>query len=402
MIDFKAIRQRCETVTDLTPALIDDFILHYAAMKDNLARAFDVRMERYKHIGKANPAWVRMLKSQYIIHRVFCKDGLLRKYLNHVEVKKRSSTEIEYLEQQLQEPWRFSFSVLTGNPDSDFYEMEDVFTGESFLLYSKSVTKILTEQPAMLWFNLIAFNGSCWQTFGPLSAYQSFDPDDIYFFATEVNPNIDSEEALMLDVEKNPLPYMMLLHGAQIPVTINKDEEVVLLCSEEDLSAINTEKLKGTFKVEYSKGVYRLRLTNFEIFPNLASAYFDENNSRLFITAMTERGFNAVAEALNTYGVNISDDPNVRIHPSMIVTIEEVLKRNIEFDPYEKLFPKTPTPGQEEENNRLNHFLSLIISILNDGGTPDVEKLAKEAGIDMIVANDLLSIAKNQLRDIRP
>ncbi|HTF17398.1 MAG TPA: hypothetical protein VK658_04955 [Chryseolinea sp.] len=265
MVNFNALKYACDQTSRISATVVDEFILHYAAAKDNLAREFDLRIASYKHLTKteAESAWVRMLKSQYIIHRVFKSGGLLRKYLNHAEIKRRSQSEQEFLKEQLLVPWRFSFSVISATPAPDFYQMEDVLSGESFLLYSKSVTQTLKEQSAVLWFNLIAFNGSCWQTFGPLNAYQSFDLDDIFFFSTELNPGIDSEESLAQYVEKNPIPYMMLLNGAMMPVTVNKADELLIVFSEHEVESIDVEKLKDHFKVEYNSDFFRITLPEF-------------------------------------------------------------------------------------------------------------------------------------------
>ena len=121
----------------------------------------------------------------------------------------------------------------------------------------------------MLWFNLIAFNGVCWQTFGPLNAYQSFDEDDIFFFATELNPRIDSEERLMEDVEKNPVPYMLLLNGGRIPQTVNKKDELLIILSEYEQDSFDAGQLKDHFKVEYNSNVFRISLKEWDEPPQL-------------------------------------------------------------------------------------------------------------------------------------
>jgi len=95
--------------------------------------------------------------------------------------------------------------------------MEDVFSDQEFLLYSPGVTKTLEDQSIILWFNLISFNGACWQSFGPIGTYKSFEPDDIFFFATELNPEIADEQELLANLEENPIPYMMLLSGGNYP-----------------------------------------------------------------------------------------------------------------------------------------------------------------------------------------
>lgn len=401
MNEFDKIKAHCEHVSQITSVLIDEFLLHYAAAKDNLSREFDVRIASYKHLIQGETRWVNMIKSQYIIHRVFKEGGLLRKYLNHAEVKRRSQAEQAFLEEQLLVPWRFSFSVITAMPAPDFYQMEDLLSGDSFLLYSKSVTQTLKDQSAMLWFNLIAFNGNCWQTFGPLNAYQSFDLDDIFFFATELNPGIDSEETLQIDVEKNPVPYMMLLNGAMMPSTVNKDDELLILFSEEERESIDTEKLRADFKVEYSKGVYRFSISAFDKFPHLAAAYFDERKNRFVVTAMTERSFRAIMLALNKNDIGIDEEPQIRIHPSMFATTEKILRKKLQLNPYEKLFEIESGPAQKGELEKINKFLKSVLPELNSGKMPDIEVLATQAGIDKDFAKGLIEDAIAKLKTMK-
>src|SRR3546814_381904 len=176
----------------------------------------DNRLAPYRHITRNfDPSWVNYFKAQYIAHQLFKKGGLIQKYLNHSAVKDLTEQERTYLRQQSAQPWRFSFSVITGRPAEDFYEMQDVFTSQKFLLYSTGVTQILSEHPVALWFNLIAFNGMCWQSYGPIGHYQSFRPDDIRYYASELNPRewFEKDAEILENVERNPLPYMMLMNA---------------------------------------------------------------------------------------------------------------------------------------------------------------------------------------------
>lgn len=375
----------------MSATVIDEFLLYYAATQDNLAREFDQRIANYKHITReVDPSWVRQLKSQYIIHKVFKTDGLLRKYLNHVEIKRRPAEEQEFLKEHLARPWRYSFSMIVDNPHPDFYRMQDVFTGETFLLYSRSTTETLKEYPAMLWFNLIGFNGECWQTFGPVSGYQSFDDDDIFFFATEVNPAIEDEDTLLKDVEKNPIPYMMLLTGSRLPITFNKEDEVLMLYEEHDLSSLETEKLKGDFTIAYNERVYRLLLNGWEEAPHFAVAYYDEGEKLLGVTSTTERGFDALIQKLKQHGIDVPSEPGVRVHPTMLVTAEKILRKEIELDPYYERFTTETTPEAAAEVEKLNVFMELALPAINEGKKPDVEALARQAGVDVAVAEQIV------------
>ena len=167
--------------------------------------------------------------------------------------------------------------MITGEPDNDFCFMKDIFSGEEFLLFSPSVSQMRSSGCAILWFNLIGFNGSCWQSYGPIGAYNSFQPGDIYFFATELKPHIEDEAGVMEDIEKNPVPYMMLLSGSSYPLTFHKEEQVVYLMSEHDLNTCNTAALTKGFMTEYDSGVYRFTPQKWEAHPHLAQAFYDEN-----------------------------------------------------------------------------------------------------------------------------
>lgn len=402
MTDFEEIKKICERTSRITSTVIDDFILHYAAAKDNLAREFDQRIATYKHITRQlDISWVNMLKSQYIVHRVFKADGLLRKYLNHAEIKRRPPDEQEFLAAQMAQPWRFSFSRIIENPAPDFYWMKDVFSGESFLLYSRSTTQTLEKQTPVLWFNLIAFNGTCWQTFGPVSSYQSFDEDDIFFFATEVNLNIEDEEMLKQDIERNPVPYMLLLTGSSFPVTFNKKDELLILSSDHDLESLDTEPLKENFKVEYNAGVYRLSLKRWDAMPHFAVAYYDEGEAVLMLTSMTERGFDALTRKLNDYGLGLPTESQIRIHPTMLVTAERIFNRKLELNPYERLFTTESSPEVKEELEKMNLFLQLALPVINAGKRPDVEALAKQAGVDVSLAEQLVASTMDKVKGMR-
>lgn len=223
MINYQNIKKICEQNSLIAESIVDDFLIDYAARQNNLAREANQQLAKYKHITrKQDPGWIRFLITQYIAHRIFRKDGLIKKYLNHSALKNLTPEERNFLERESTIPWRFSFSMITANPAEDFYEMEDIFSEESFLLYSTGISTFLKAGNRQLWFNLIGFNGYCWQSFGPINGYRSFEPDDIFFYATELDPSIENELEVIQNIDNNPVPYMMLLSGSEYPLTFHK------------------------------------------------------------------------------------------------------------------------------------------------------------------------------------
>ncbi len=391
MKDFNQLKTLCQQQSSISIPVIDEFLIYYAAQRDKVDREFDNRIQRYKAVQKEMPAsWARMIKSQYIAHRIFKKDGLIKKYLNHAAIKNLEPEQQNFLVQQSGWPWRFSFSNIVAHPSPDFYEMEDVFTGERFLLYSPAVTRTLEDRPVNLWFSLIAFNGECWQTFGPINGYQSFDEDDIYFFATELNHSIESEDDLLNDVEENPIPYMTLAYGSDFPIIMSEGIEVVQIASEVAAVDFNMQELKKLFKIEYMEGVFKLTHDQWSGSPHFAAAYYEEDNSNILLTALTDKGYHQMANLLNQSGYSIPLSPDIRIHPSLLTTMKRILKREIEIDPYSYMFNVNLSPEDAIMIEKLNAFMQLAMPFINDGIQPDIEALAKQADLEVDIARELL------------
>ncbi len=399
-MDFERIKAICENNSRISSKVVDEFLIYYAASHNNLELEMNRRFAEYRHITQKFPVeWTNKLKAQYIAHKIFKKDGLIKKYINHEEVRNLKKEELNYLEQQADNPWRFSFSIIKESPIENFYLMEDVFRNEEFLLYSPGVNKTLKFQSAILWFNMIAYNGSCMQSYGPIGAYRSFEPDDIFFFATELDGYISDENDLLSNVEQDPIPYMMLLSGANFPLIANKKDQIVYVQAEYDMENMNTRDLTDSFITEFNKGVYRISLKKWNEHPHFSQAYFDENKKTILLSSMTDKGFSALVEGLNKYGYDFPDDPFVRVNLTMVSTASDILKKKIDLIKYEKLFSKKSSPAEKENLDRLNMLIGLALPDINAGREPDIESLAVKAGLDIETARDILDqITKNILR----
>ncbi len=403
MNNYKELLNVCQENQKTTRVVVDEFLLYYAAERDKLDQEMDKRLARYKHItSKIQKEWERMIKAQYITHRIFKEGGLINKYLNHSAIKQRPTEEINYLKQAAAYPWRFSFSIIKNNPTGDFYEMVDVFRDEDFLLYSPGVSSILEKQKPALWLNLIGFNGACWQSYGPINGYNSFEPDDIFFFATELHPKtiFEDDEDIVADVESNPVPYMMLLAGANYPLSFFRNEQLVEVMAQYDKASFDTAGLAKDFTVEYND-VYRLSLNRWDSHPHFASAFYDEYEKLLTLYAMTEKGFDALVKMFNAHGYHFYDEPDVRINPSMKITAGEILKKEIQLHPYASLFEKESSKEEDEQLKKINKFMNMALPDINAGKQPDIPSLAKKAGIEVETAQDIMKQVLNKFNKMK-
>ncbi len=404
MTDFKELHTICQENSEMCRSLVEEFLVFYAARNENLDREMDERLSRYRHITREfKDGWINLLKMQYIVHRIFKKDGLINKYLNHSALKNLDTQERGYLEHQAKHPWKFSFSVINGHPAENFYSMEDEFTGDTFLLYSPGVTKILKEQYVTLWFNLIGYNGACWQSFGPIGAYQSFQPDDIFFFATELKPYkwMESGEDIMADVEENPVPYMMLLSGAAYPLSFHKEDQIVQVIAEYDYDSFDTGGLDRHFKVEYAEGVYRIMLKRWGGHPHFSTVYYNEKSKVLSLSSLTDRGFNALVRRLNEHGYNLSYEPDIRVNMSMLTTAKKILRKDIRLNEYESLFTAEPSAEDKIFISRLNRMMKMALQDINAGREPDIETMAEKAGVDVETAREILGQVMKKANDLK-
>lgn len=402
MKDYNYLRNFCEKDSKLAATVIDDFLIYYAAGRDKFDKEFHKKVSPFKHLYKEFPSnWMAVAIAQYIAFRIFKKDGLIHKYLKHSAVRELGESEQAYLQKKADSPWRFSFSRIIQSPAPDFYEMEDVFSGQFYLLHSPSVTNLLSQKPAILWFNLIGFNGECWQTFGPLMPISGFDEDDIFFFATELDETVESDVDLMEHLEDNPLPYMMLFGGSAYPLVVSSGFEIVQVTSETYCGGFELESLRKSFKIEYAHNIFKISHENLSIFPHNAEAYFDEENETLLLTALTDYGYAEMAMALNQYGFDLPRDPEIRVHFSMLRFIDTLLKREIVLNPYSKLFEVESSKESNDDVDGINKFMELALPFINSDEEFDVEALAKQASVDPSTAREFLNIAMARMRELR-
>ncbi len=401
MMDFRFIEEQCKKNSKIAATLVDEFLMYYAAEDKKFSNYMEKLFAAYQHVFKDLPADAEMrYKAQYIIHRIFCKNGLINKFINHSALKHITKEERSFLEHQIKYPWRFSYSIVTDRPAENFFYLFDVFSGDSYLLYSPGMSKTLEERWVNLWFNLITFNGACWQTYGPIGEYLGFEPDDIFFFFSELNPAVEiiDEESLMADLEENPVPYMMLLLGGRFPMVYHKKDQMVLHQSTFPLKSISIERLSQDFKIEQQNDVYKLSLKRWGEHPHFASAYYIEKKKELLCTATTERGFDKLTSKFNEYGNSFDPDPEVRVQVSMVAITEKILRRKITLNPYENLFLEEVPESQQKETDKMNHFIRMAMPELNAGKIPDIQKLANKAGIPVDVAQQLVDIFLQKIK----
>ncbi len=393
-MNFELLKNRCETNSQISNRVIDNFLIYYAANSVGIDKEFDRRVRPYKHIIKEfDPEWTDMLKMQYIGHRIFKESGYIHRLLQGEQVKNLTPDDLYFLQQQSKKPWRFSFSTIVKSPAADFYEMEDYLTGETYLLYSESIGKILEVQSPIMWFNLIGFNGECWQSYGPIAHYQSFGPDDIFFFATELQPAIETLEDLADNIELNPVPYMMLLYGSQVPVMQQGGKMAMFIKSYIEVPDLDLKKLEDEFVLQKKRRILKLKAPEVDSYPDFARAYYNAADQEIVLSASTIEGYDYLAAKIERCGIPLPEYYYIYVQPSMFHTTGIILKKKLVFDEYEELFFEEDYLEEEEGDfEDMNKLLDLLIPAINADEKPDYKKLADQTGLDEDIIKEMVAM----------
>lgn len=400
MPNYKALRSRCLQTEKLTSTVIDEFLIYYGASQSKLEREFNQRMAPFRHIVRQLPdEWKNMLKGQYIAHQIFKKKGHIHKYLNHSGLKHLSKEETKFLQSNATHSWRYSFSQIIDEPAADFFNMEDLFTGFRFLLYSPSATSILKTEEPLIWLNLINFNGECWETYGPVVHFNGFEAEDIFFYARRYdNEWYQSGEEVARTVEENPVPFSMLIYGSRMPLVFKENHQIISTNAEYEVyEPFHSERFRDDFLIEYSHGVYKLAMKEWGEFPHFSTAFFEEKENLLCLYAMTDAGFKALVDALNSLGFTLDYTPDERVNMGMKSVASQILKEEFTLNRYDHLFKIDTSPDEQKGIDQMNELFGELIPIINSRQTPDFDALAAKYGVNSDELKEIYDVVKKKV-----
>lgn len=391
MPDFNRIRYKCERSVAISDKFVDKFLLPFCDAEEGLNKKFAAMLSGYLNIIQKMPEnWPLCLTAQYIAFRLFRSGGLALKYYNHLQVRRRSEKELDYLKFQVEHPWRFGFCFITQIRKGCFFEMKDVLTGEEFLLFSPSIAEIEEQKgPMSLYFLLIGFNGECWQTYGVNNYFKGIQPLDLLYFAKQLRPDLVSLNEIPALIDENPVPFMMLWVGAEFPLTVHKNDPVVAVGSSIKQDEFPGDKLNRDFIIEQKPPVYQFSLKRWHKFPHYCSCYYDAARKIFCLNAMTDRGYAKLVEVLDGLGYQFPREAETRVTMAMFTIAKEVLGRKLEINPYEKIFREKQSPATEAELGKMNSFLKKLSDALNSGVDYDLRELAFLAGIELETAKEM-------------
>lgn len=391
MIDYQKIEQKCNSQSELFKNLVDEFLIYYCAEQEGLVRIFASKLSRFKHVVEQLPeTWPSHLMAQYVSFLLFRNNGFAQKYVNRPEIVCRTQNERVTLAVQIANPWRYAFCSVVGNPALHFYDMTDKLTGETFLLYSPGLTGLLQSHgPMQMFFLLIGFNGQCWQTYGPLYYFKGIITTDLLFFAQQLDPKVVSLNQIPELIDRDPIPWTMLYRSGEIPLTFHRNEMILIICSKYTVKNFEPDKYSDAFKIETKYPLYKMYLKRWGRFPHFAVCYYHKKKQRLIVSCNTDRGYEKLIETFRKIAHDLPENPQQRLTVNMLCTAQEILKKHIQLNPYEKAFSKTISVESSDQINKVNKFLHLLTNDYNPNKKIDIDRLASLAEIDKETATYL-------------
>lgn len=395
---YKKMKAKCLKTTELSNDFLDNFLIPYTIDRERLDLDFFREISQYKKVISQMPkSWPGFLMGQYASLQLFKENGLAEKYSNHAVMKERSSEELEFLQYQIQHPWKLSFYHVEKTTDQLFFELTDAFTKETYIVYSPGIQEICKSlKTVSMMFLLIAFNGECWQTYGPLSYYTGIQPFDVLYLARLIEPAVQNEKDVPEVIKKNPIPFMMLFIGGNIPLTMHKEHMMSHYKSELKKYDPHPEKLPGTALIEKKQNIYKITLPDSKDFPHFAVCYYHEKKRHLVITAMTDWGYNEMIELLKKSSHEPPLEPLIHATAGMVFVLNKYFSFKVDISsPYDKTFAGPPPTDKEKKLlDSLNAAAKDIMGDINSNAQIDVAGVAEKHNVDVETVKQLIENVK--------
>lgn len=403
--DFSKLRAYCIEKSDLSAKVIDQFLVDLAGRKNNNE---DKMLRALKPFASIVKKWddevVPYFMGEYLILQILQKDGLIHSYLNHASVLKRPAAEQEFLHLLAKEPAVLSFFTILSNPSPDFFTALDLFTGEEFMFYSPATQQTPEEERKGMWFTLRANIGPCWLFYGININLPGLTPDDIYFYATEIDPEVETNEDLMAQAHSKPFHYFMLFDLNYYPALTMQQHHMRFVTADDVTNLPPKKELEARFETETREQVTRMILLGEEEENGARTvtgeAFFDRGTGELHRSAFSIAQFDMLTEELKKAGFDIPDEPTVSVAPQMLSFAGEILKRQIILNPYGDLFDDDDELDEEGEllMAKMNAFTSELAVLINQNITPDLDALADEFELPHDSARHLYNAMTSQVK----
>ena len=239
----------------------------------------------------------------------------------------------------------------------DFLDSPDGPLGESDLLIYSPASASSYREGRELFFSLLWWNGSCYQTYGPVVPFRTITAEDVAAFTRELirgrraggarrggSPISTGGLSMRQVMMRDPIPYLALVGVSEAPTVVMRGSELVY-CNgwvegvdadfDEILSAI--EAAGEHFDVAHSAaGIHRIELEGKTPIPDPV-IYFAQESKTLHVVGLADASYERARTTLASV-VALPKTPQRRFGAAMQAAVSRILGGESEVDRFAAAF----------------------------------------------------------------
>lgn len=327
-----------------------------------------------------------MARGQYAFGKVLGSPTTSRRFFKSIR-EELSREEQLLFESFFDNIWWYALFTVEEKLGDDFYRIYDYTTEGEHIVMSESVTE-LRREGKRLFLTLLFENPRCCQTYGIVYPFKGFQPFDIFYFASMLNPAVYETSGLASVIFLNPVLFYLLCLYTEVPAVAHGDELVVQCSSRLQVLDFPEAKISSSYSREESKGVVRWRLLGGDDLFQLADLYWDRKKNLVTLHCSGRKRYTEAANLLAST-LALPKEPQYEASLPMMVASREIIGKGLPGADYSSLFEKKPSIEEQEELDRMNGVLREFSDAHNYGRPYDIEELSTKHGIPLGVAKEM-------------
>lgn len=362
-------------VSETLSSLMDK-VLPWADVSEKLFKAFKKELYPYQDLAEEMPeGWMQACREQYVAGKVFGNPSSIKKFIRSAQLL-LSRDEKNLVHHFMQNPWFYSVFSVEELVHKNLIKVFDHSKERSLTLISRGVFD-LYRSGKRFFLSLLFNGGGAYQTYGPINYYQGFDLKDLECFASLSGRYFRQSGDLSLAIALNPVPFYMLYGFAEFPVSMRRNEKLVLCSHEIEAPDFTPQEYSESFDIEDKGGLFKLTLKNTGEPEFFSTVYFESKKGLLSIHSMGMKRYRKLMYLLGKEH-SFPPEPSWCASMQMVVALEKVLGIKVPSHRYDEHFDDEADSASDEELVRLNALTGEITDRRNRGISYKVEEMAEK------------------------
>jgi len=209
-INYDKLNSICDDFEGFIPFLEEEVTPYYLKKK----KVVDSIMHELSYYPESEEPEILkrmfMVLNQYIYAYVFSNPEEIKKVLKNPYFSKIDRFEKDKINYFVDNPCYYTIFDIKEIYDEDYYLIHDYIKNKDYLLKSDSIINLIRID-AVIFIQLVFFNGECLQTIGPYYYSKSFIPDDFFYLFSLLDDNYEKGNEITNVIINNFVYYKLFL-----------------------------------------------------------------------------------------------------------------------------------------------------------------------------------------------